>query len=215
MVEKIERLAYLKDPNVIDFEFISNLARYMGYDITLLIDDISGSSFYKTQADVELAVRKAVQNLPQFYTLKSTESGLEAMMVAFGIVGRVVTMWTEANDQYKNFTPDYQVRDLQYTRMIEGESLNMVSTPHFKIELNIEGNFDNQFLGSELENLSLNIRKYKPINTVFDGLITFLEAKASASIFMGRISTKGYMKFDIGFDNMEFDFGSTLNNKCI
>jgi len=216
MVEKIERLAYLKDPNVIDFEFISNLGRYMGYDITLLIDDITKSTFYKTQKEIEMAVRKAIQNLPQFYTLKSTKSGLEAMMLAFGIVGKVVTLWTEANSQYENFTPDYQVRNLQYTRMIEtGQSLNMVSTPHFNVELDVDGNFDNQLLGNEIKNLISNIKRYKPINTVFDDLVAFISFSGNASIQMGEISSQGCMTFDVGFDDLEFDFGSVINNDCI
>jgi len=214
MVEKIERLAYLKDSSVIDFEFISHLAKYMGYDITFLLDDITESVYYKTKAEKELAVRKAIENLPQFYALKSTKGGLDSMLLIFGIVAKVVNLWTEANDPYGEFIPDYQIRNLQYTRMIDGESLNLVATPHFNLRVDIEGNFENHLVGDELERLKLNIKRYKPINTVFDEITPFLDATLSASIFMGEMSGQGCMQADIGFDNIEFDYGSIIGNDC-
>lgn len=215
MVEKIERLVYLKDPNVIDFEFITELARYMGYDITLLIDDIQQSAIYKTDKEKEMAVRKTIQNLPQFYALKSTKSGLESMLLAFGIVGDIVTMWTDADKQYEEFIPDYQVRDTQYANLINlNKTIRMVSTPHFKLNIDIDGNFDNQLNGSELNRLRSSIVRYKPINTVFDDITLYLKFTLRANIVVGEMRGQGRMQFDIGFDDIEFDYGAVIGNDC-
>jgi hypothetical protein len=187
----------------------------MGYDITSLLDDVSESEFYTTDKEREMAVRKSIQNLPQFYALKSTKSGLEALLLAFGIVGKVVTMWTEASNPYDDFVPDYLVRENQYTRMIDGKSLNLVTTPHFKLRVDIAGNFENQLSEREMDRLQVNITKYKPINTVFDGLIAYINSDLSANIWMGEMRVTGRMQADIGFDDIEFDFGYMLSNDCL
>ena len=46
LIEKIERLMYQKDPNVIDLDLIGYLARFMGYDITPIYTDIQRSDLY-------------------------------------------------------------------------------------------------------------------------------------------------------------------------
>jgi hypothetical protein len=215
LMEKIERLVYLKDANVIDFEFISKLARYMGYDITNVLDDITDSVFYKDKHERENALRKTIQNLPQFNSLKSTKGGLEAVLLTFGIVGKVITLWTETNHPYEEFYPDYMIRDLQLQKMNDGENINLVPTPHFKLHLNIDGNFDNQINAKEKQQIDLTVNKFKPINTVFDGLIAFIEETLKATIFIKDMNARGRMQCDIGFTGIEFDSGEQFNNDCI
>ncbi len=222
LVEKFERLAYIKDPNVIDYEMIEYLARYMGYDITAINNDIEESTVYTTEEEREMALRRAIQNLPQYYSLKSTKSGLEMLLLTFGIVGELVTMWTRQenpygnpydNDPYDDMIPDYELRGLQYAENTQGKMSNFVPTPHFKIKVEIEGNFDNQLLPSDERRIVSQIERFKPINTVFDGIFRFLSAKLTATVTMGQVRTLGKMKAAVGFTDLIFD--DEYQNDCI
>lgn len=222
LVEKFERLAYIKDPNVIDYEMIEYLARYMGYDITAINGDIEESTVYTTEEEREMALRRAIQNLPQYYSLKSTKSGLEMLLLTFGIVGELVTMWTRQEnpygnpydtDPYDDMIPDYELRGLQYAENTQGKMSNFVPTPHFKIKVEIEGNFDNQLLPSDERRIVSQIERFKPINTVFDGIFRFLSTKLTATVTMGQVRTLGKMKTAVGFTDLIFD--DEYQNDCI
>lgn len=222
LVEKFERLAYIKDPNVIDYELIEYLARHMGYDITALNEDIEESTVYTTEQEREMALRRAIQNLPQYYALKSTNSGLEMLLLTFGIVGELVTIWTRQenpygnpndNDSYDDMIPDYELRGLQYAENTQGKISHFVPTPHFKIQVEIDGNFDNQLLPSDERRIVSQIERFKPINTVFDGISRFLHAKLEAKVKMGQVRTQGKLKAAIGFTELEF--GDEYQNDCI
>lgn len=215
LIEKIERLAYLKDPNVIDFEFIDHLARYMGYDMTPLTDDISESVFYKTQEEKEKSIRSIIKNLPYFNALRATKPGLESLLLTFGLVGKVVTLWTEADKPYQDFIPDYMIREIQYSKMYDNNPTTFAPTPHFKLEIDIEGNFDNQITTRELPRLTNNIEIYKPINTVFDGIILYVESTLKAAVYAGEMKAIGRMQADVGYEDIEFDYGALIDSDCI
>ena len=59
-------------------------------------------------------------NKTQFYELKSTKPGLETMLLIFGIVGKVITMWTEADNPYGEFVEDFRVKEVQYQFVCTG-----------------------------------------------------------------------------------------------
>lgn len=210
LIEKIERLKYLKDPNVIDLELISYLSKFMGYDITLLADDISENAWYNSDEDVEKAIRRAVQQLPQFYTLKANESGLELLMKVFGIIGELVTLWTRNENAYDTFIEDYRLRANEYQDMESGVNSNWVPTPHFKITTKVEGNYSNTLLPGDFKRLNLAIQQYKPINTVFRGVIMQLDATLKAKVGISRMAAKGRMKCAIGYDSLIWN--STAND---
>lgn len=202
LVEKIERLKYLKDPNIIDLELISYLSKFMGYDITLLGNDISENAWYNSDVEVEKAIRRAVQQLPQFYTLKATESGLSLLMKVFGIIGELVTLWTRDENAYDVFIEDYKLRQNQYQDMENNVNSTWVPTPHFKIMTNVEGNYANTFLPDDFKRLNMAIQSYKPINTVFRGAILYLNTLTKSRISISRMAGKGSMKCSIGYNNL-------------
>jgi hypothetical protein len=213
LVEKFERLAYIKDPSVIDMDLIEYLARLMGYDITSISDDIEESVIYNTEEERNLALRRAIQNLPQYYALKSTASGLDTLLLTFGIVGELITMWTRQENPYDDMVPDYELRGLQYAENENGKISSFVPTPHFKIAVEIEGNFDNQLLPSDERRITSQITRYKPINTVFDGIFRFLSAKLTARVTAGNFRTSGKFKAAVGFNDLIFD--DEIENDCI
>ena len=217
LAEKIARLIYQKDPNVIDFELIGYLGRYLGYDITTVLEDIENSPYYTTDAEVDMALRKAIENLPAFYALKSTESGLQSLLLTFGIIGEMVTMWTETDDPYASFIPDYQIESAQSQNTASGKNISYIPTPHFKILANVEGAGFNQFLPGDVQRVIKSVKSYKPINTVFDGMVKYLQAQLSASIRAGTMRTVGKMQTSVGYDDLSYENISVnnFNNDCI
>lgn len=216
--EKIGRLIYQKDPNVIDFEVIGYLGRYLGYDITTILEDLVDNPYYKNEAEVQMALRKLIENLPEFNALKSTNAGLDSLLLAFGIIGKIVTMWTDVNDPYGEFIPDYQIHNTNTTNLASGDNVTYVPTPHFKIIADMEGPGFNQFLADDARRIITSIKTYKPINTVFDGIIKYLKAKATASVRMGTMRSVGSVQFSVGYgDDLDFTniTQNNFNNDCI
>jgi len=213
ILEKVERLVYLKDPNVIDIDLIGYLARYMGYDITSVFNDITSSPYYVSNEEQEKALRKYIENLPQYYALKSTESGIEMLLLAFGIVGELVTLWTKDDNPYAQFERDVDIRNVQYAAMESGEMSNYIPTPYFDLKVEVEGNFDAQLLSNDLKNVEKAVRTFKPINTVFRAIYLFLETKANIKITSSKMKAKGKLSASIGYDNLVFD--DEINNDCI
>ena len=140
---------------------------------------------------------------------------MEAILLTFGIVGKVINLWTETNHPYEEFIADYMVRDRQMQSMFDDENINLIPTPHFKLHLNIDGNFDNQLNAKQIDQIETTVQKFKPINTVFDGLIAFIEETLKATIFIGDMNARGRMQCDIGYTELEFDSGEQFNNDCI
>lgn len=200
IMDKIERLAYLRDPNIIDFQVIGYLARFMGYDITPVMDDVTESSIYKNDIERDMVIRKIIQYLPEFNALKSTTTGLEMLLLTFGIVGKVINLWTSQNAPYREFIPDYLVDDYRYNAMADNKYLSLISTPHFAIQVDVESNFDNQLTLNDIGRITNSVIKYKPINTVFDGISAYMRNKAYATISITAMDAIGRASADIGYN---------------
>lgn len=192
ILEKIHKIAYLKDPSVIDYQFIEFIASQMGYDIDIEREDIEGNSYYNSMEDKENALREILRNLPNFYKIKCTKNGLEALLLSFGIVGEVIYLYTIGNEKQEGYA------DFINSELIEGSydsdifsigaqdklfsnktvnvslSSSVISdwfpSPHFRIELDLlkqNLKLDANKLGIQLINKA--VKKTKPINTVFQG----------------------------------------------
>ena len=189
LAERIERLAYLRDPDVIDMDLIGYLARFMGYDITALADDIRSSNVYKDGDDREKAIRETVAHLPQFYALNGTKPGINMLMATFGLVGELITMWTRADDPYGRL-----VRQTDVDAMIAKDGTSSwVPTPHVTLDIKSNDTYNCVLMGNEeLVRMREQIRRCKPINVVFDGIRVIFDSstKASASISNAGMSIK-------------------------
>lgn len=200
ILEKIERLMYQKDPNVIDFELIGYLARFMGYYITPVAEDVMQSEMYSNQLERETAIRKVIQSLPEYNSLKATEKGLETLLLTFGIIGKIINIWTEQSNPYNIFIPDYDTDAYRYSEMEQGNSPNLIPTPHFKVEIDVEGNFKNMLGIEDIGRISHAINKYKPINTVFKGIEAYMKLTTTTGIWTSPMDAHGMMQCDIGYD---------------
>lgn len=173
LIEKIERLAYLRDANVIDFELIGYLARFMGYDLTPMAEDVQTSNLYRTVKQQEAAIREAVLNLPQYYALGGTNAGLKMLMGAFGVIGEVLTLYTNTMHPYDEMLNRVEVenrlRDDTTNRTLEG---TWVSTPYIDIELTDDSRFPQfSIQADDIKRIKEQIRVWKPINVVFRDII--------------------------------------------
>jgi hypothetical protein len=191
---------YQKDPDVIDIEFITYLGRFMGYDLTTIIEDITEAPQYNTDEQRESAIRTWVQSLPQFNALKSTEPGLNMILLAFGIVGEFVSLWTERSNPYVDFIPDTDVQAYRMARLKEKKNSHLIPTPHFKVNIQVDGVYSNVLTPEVLDRLANTITTYKPINTVFRGIVSYINFVLNARISIGQNRTKGRMQFDVGYD---------------
>lgn len=187
LVEKIERLCYLRDAHVIDYDMIEYLARFLGYDITALGDDVSESNLYTTKRARELAVRETIANLPQYYALGGTKPGLRMLMCAFGVIADVLTLWTDANHPYGELI----TKDEVISRMEDGDTGKWVPSPYIDIEVTNNADLP-QFSVTQrdIERLREQIRVFKPINVVFrDFLYKIVDSmKVTPTIHVGNIS---------------------------
>lgn len=210
LIEKIERLMYQKDPNVIDLELIGYLARFMGYDITPIYTDIQRSDLYTRQKDREMAIRKTIQYLPEFNALKSTEGGLNSLLLTFGLISKVITMWTDGNNPYNIMIPNVDVDDYRYMKMDDGQFPVLVPTPHFMVRIEVDGNFNTSLTLDDIGRARSAIINYKPINTVFNGIEAYLKVTTNVAISISPLNSLGRMRIDIGY-NMD-DLSTVVNN---
>ena len=214
LAEKIERLCYLRDANVIDFDLIEYLARYLGYDITALGDDVSESGIYRTKAEREKAIRETIADLPQYYTLGGTKPGLHMLMAAFGVIGEALTLWTDAEHPYQSMI----YRDEVVEKVEGGEGGKWVPTPYIDLSITNNAKYP-QFSArqSDIERIREQIRVYKPINVVFrDIMVRLVDTEylaVSATLAGSGVAGNGGA-IDIEGEELVVDYGNPSLNNC-
>jgi hypothetical protein len=217
LAERIERLAYLRDPNVIDLDLIGYLARFMGYDITAVADDIRSSNIYRNSAEREEAVRETIAHLPQFYALSGTKPGINMLMATFGIVGELVTMWTSTDDPYGKLVRQDEVgRYIDADRAAKKTNSAWVPTPHVTLDVLNNENFNSVLLGNEeLSRMKEQIRRCKPINVVFDGIRVVYSETVDVPIwvFAGNERITGSTVV-IGYDDIPMSEDPCMDEDC-
>lgn len=223
ILEKIRSIAYLNDPDVIDYEYIDFVASQMGYNLDLEREDIENNPMFGNKAEREEALRMILKNLPNFYKIKCTKNGLESLLLSFGIVGEIIYLHTIGNEHQQGYV------DFIDSRLIEGYGDGVYSedskseldkvikqgylsntviadwfpSPHFRIELDLlqqNLRLDKNKLGIDLINKA--VKRTKPINTVFQGFYGKMTSKF-AELFIH--APKGLIKA-----NMK----SVVNSTC-
>lgn len=193
LVEKIERLSYLRDADVIDFDLIGYLARFMGYDITSASDDIETSNIYKTVQQQQKAIRETVANLPQYYALGGTEAGLRMLIATFGIISDVLTLYTNTTDPYGELLTKSEVDARIVKEERKGEIIgSWVPTPYISIEITDDARFPQFALQqSDIPRIKEQIRVWKPINVVFKDFILKYTGIIDVNASITGVTTSG------------------------
>lgn len=217
LAERIERLAYLRDPNVIDIDLIEYLARFMGYDLTAVADDIKTSNIYRNSSEREEAVRETIAHLPQFYALSGTKPGINMLMATFGIIGELVTMWTSTDDPYGKLVRQDEVgRYIDADRSAKKTTAAWVPTPHVTLDILNNEKFNSVLLGNEeLSRMTEQIRRCKPINVVFDGIRVVYSETASYPVYLvaGNERLVGSTAV-VGYDGMTVVEDPCMDEAC-
>lgn len=118
IVEKIYRLAYMKDPSVVDYDYIGLVSRHFGYSIETDEDQINQNTYYLTKEEKEEVVRKIISNMPEYYKMKGTDNGIEMVLLSFGLVAKVIHLFTRGDnktDGYVEFVDE---------RYVDGDIVN-------------------------------------------------------------------------------------------
>jgi len=164
ILEKIERLSTLHDPEEIDIEYIQFFANNLGYEVNVNRGDLG--VFGKTTSDAVSAsdddinkyLRFVVKNLPNWYQIKTTRNSIKIMLFSFGIIGDIAYQWTS---DYKN---NWQTEAT--SGGTEGLPSNFFPSPHFMIQVDL-----NQTPPTWTDNIDYVINaidSIRPVNTVFD-----------------------------------------------
>lgn len=103
VAEKIYRLAYSKDPSVFDYEYLALISQHFGYSIETDEQEINQNSYYKTKEEKEQVIRNLIKNMPEYNRMKGTDSGIEMVLLSFGLVGRIVTLFTRGDSKVPGY----------------------------------------------------------------------------------------------------------------
>jgi len=103
LAEKIYRMAYTKDPNVFDYEYLRLISQHFGYSIETDEQEINQNSYYRTKEEKEEVLRNLIRNTPEYNRMKGTDSGIEMVLLSFGLVGRIVTLYTRGDSKVPGY----------------------------------------------------------------------------------------------------------------
>jgi len=192
ILEKVKRLTELRDIDLIDLEYIQFFAKNLGYNVNVYRNEIVGSSFGNIETldnetddivNQRRYLRFVVQNLPNWYKIKTTNNSIKVMLYSFGLIGDLVELYTK---DYSNDGSDWKIKEDNLISI----NNDWYPTSHFNIQLNIDRsdnlNFDIQKRGSIIR----AIESVRPINTVFMGLTGILNRTAEVKIIPSMRVTK-------------------------
>ena len=168
ILKKIEQIGDLHDPQLMDSEYLQFYANFLGYDLTLnrseignITNEVAADGTYIDDEESKKYLRFVVENLPNWYKIKSTRNAVKIMLFSFGIVGDLFTLFSDDYD--KNWVSDREDDVLSIATQIPS---SYYPTPHFQLAVNLR-----ETSPIWLQNLGtiLNaIDSITPINTVFE-----------------------------------------------
>jgi hypothetical protein len=186
ILDKIDGLLDMHDPDTIPSQYLHMLAKNLGYDMVSGI--LRARDIANAPDDLLRYARFLVANLPEINRIKATKDAIRGLMFSVGALADIYYKWTSdyGLNYDENFilrpTPErawsesnenrlYEAKTVIETRQIKDESMGL--TPHFSIDVDLS-QFD---LYSQTEGISdilgrvLNtINALRPINTVLDDL---------------------------------------------
>ena len=173
ILRKIEKIRDFNDPELIDIDYVNFFARKVGYNVdvtrgTIGLFSTSGTNSYEdlTGDDLEKAnkyIRFVLSNLPNWYKIKTTQDSIKIMLFSFGIVGDLVTYFT--NDYDQNWLPEDNNDGTNITNEIPED---YYPSSHFAIQVNLRDSEPTWF--SSIDKVVAAVDSIRPINTVFEGI---------------------------------------------
>jgi hypothetical protein len=169
-----------------DAEYLQFFADFLGYDLTLtrgdvgnITNEVADDGTYIDDEESKKYLRFVVENLPNWYKIKSTRNAVKIMLFSFGIVGDLFTQFS--NDYDKNWLYDREGDQSSIGTQIPP---GFYPTTHFSLAINLR-----ETAPSWLQNLGvvLNaIEDIRPINTVFERFSGYYDMDPSIiNVFAG------------------------------
>lgn len=179
ILEKINRLTELHDPDLVDVEYLQYFANYLGYTVDVnrgelgILQDSSEDSV-ATRENVKRYLRFVVSNLPNWYRIKTTRNAVKVMLFSFGLIG----------DLLQYFTSDYRPDNGNNWRLFREDQdgdihqmpQNFYPTPHFSVLIDLDASqTEISFTESARLNVFKAINSVRPTNTVFEGVTGYVK----------------------------------------
>jgi hypothetical protein len=175
ILEKINQLTDLQDPDKVGSDYFQYLGSNLGYDISINRDELGTSG---TESINEKYIRFVLSNLPNFYKTKTTENSIKSLMFSFGFVTNVLKYYSEDYDETNGgkWLKNGVVFDTTLNKLkenLDGIPNNYFPTPHFSVEIDLTKTAINY--GAELANTRRKqiveaIDSIRPANSVFRGV---------------------------------------------
>jgi len=179
ILEKAKRIADLKNPNLVDIEFIQRIANFMGYNVNVHRSNITDlTSAVSISDETNQYLRFVVSNLPNWYQIKSTRNAVKVLFYSFGLVGDLIYRWTTDKlssstnhpelSGYGNDPSFWREEDPNDTTTSSVGQLpeHWFPTPHFIVRVN--ANRTPATWIEDIDNIVKAVESIRPINDVFD-----------------------------------------------
>lgn len=207
MVEKIKRLADLKDPDVMDNRFLSHFASNLGYDVNINRSELgnlalANDSSADVNAEADAYMRFAIRNLPLWYKIKTTRNSLKMMLYSFGMVGDISSYYTNnylpEKDGGRWIVPDYSMTNDSLVNVPD----EFYPTPHFAVwvDLDVSENALSWEYAKRNQIVSA-IESVKPVNTVFRKLGAYTKTNMELLASMQTRFHSRYIKIPCNGDS--------------
>ena len=190
MAKKIQDLASIKDPDLIDYEYIGELAKYMGVDFDTSIDGIITNYAYGEESR-ENTLRNFLSHMPEFNKIKGCTSMLESVLLSVGITAKIIPL-------YRNITGSYIRQDLVDSLLNSADNITAYKlyreaagntdpnewypSTHFNIDISSGSNTPSSDAQSKMSANNISdvtkviVTKFKPATTVIGFiLLTFID----------------------------------------
>ncbi|MCP4669000.1 MAG: hypothetical protein GY849_21905, partial [Deltaproteobacteria bacterium] len=173
VLDKINRLNELQDPDLMNQDYLQYFANNLGYDININKGELGNLAELSTSAtcpdvNVEKYMRFAIRNLPLWYSIKTTDNSIKIMLYSFGLIGDVSQYYTD------NYLPESEggkwvngdVSQKSYS--VSAIPKEFYPTPHFIVWVDLDQSVSNLSWEYEKREQIVNaIESIKPVNTVF------------------------------------------------
>jgi len=174
ILQKIEDMTDLLDPNRVPIKLLHHLASNMGFDVANSI--LRSSDLGTGPSDLRRYARMLVDSLPDIIRTKTTKDSMRGLIFCVGAVANIKYQWTQ---YYSEDGRDWQAsneNDLDpnlplVVRQVTTDGFG--PTPHFSLDIDL-ARYDLSVGISEMTDLMIRamemVDAIRPVNTVIDQL---------------------------------------------
>lgn len=199
VLEKINRLADLQDPDFADIEYLQFFANNLGYSIDVSRGELGvladqDSEDPCVQEDVKRYLRFIVESLPSWSKIKTTQNSIKIMLYSFGLVGELITRYTSdyRTENGSNWINFREGRD-NFGNIPQG----FYPTSHFVVSIELDESTQNFSLNSTTRtNVIRAIDSVRPVNTVMDGVLGHVTRQATYYV-RAYLRERAYFRFNL------------------